>query len=181
MELSWNRDKFLEILAVICSFLYTFLYINGHPICWLFAFVGAAIFVHLCYRKKLIAECGLQLFYLVMAVYGYINMDAKWQLNSWPISKHLLLLGFGSVGMVALAMTLSKYTKAKMPWEDAFTTIFSVIATWVMVNYVHENYLYWIIIDAVSVHLYWKRELYFGSTLYVVYTIMVTAGYFGWT
>ena len=180
MELSWSRDKLLEILAVVCSFLYTFLYIKGLAICWLFAFIGAAIFVYLCYRKKLLAESALQLFYVAMAIYGFLNMDAEWQMNSWPVSKHLFLLGLGSVGMIATAVILKKYTEAELPWEDSFTTVFSIVATWVMVNYVHENYLYWIVIDAVSVHLYWKRKLYFGSLLYVVYTAMVTAGYFGY-
>ena len=82
--------------------------------------------------------------------------------------------------MILSFLFLKKYSKAKMPLEDSFTTVFSIIATLVMVNYVHENYLYWMVIDAVSVHLYWKRELYFGSLLYVVYTALVTAGYFGW-
>lgn len=82
--------------------------------------------------------------------------------------------------MLGCFLLLKKFSDAEMPLEDSFTTVFSLVATWVMVNYVHENYLYWIIIDAVSIHLYWKRELYFGSALFIIYTIMVTAGYFGW-
>lgn len=80
--------------------------------------------------------------------------------------------------MFLTAFGLKKFTKTKLALEDSFTTVFSLIATWVMVNYVHENYLYWIVIDAVSVHLYWKRKLYFGSALFVVYTVLVTLGYF---
>jgi nicotinamide mononucleotide transporter len=117
---------------------------------------------------------------MAMAIYGYFNMESEWQLNSWTISKHILLLSVGFIGMLASGWMLQKFTNSKMPFEDSFTSIFSVVATWVMVNYINENYLYWIIIDAVSVHLYWKREMYYGSLLYVLYTAMVTAGYFGW-
>lgn len=177
--MSWNRDKFIEALAVLFSFLYTLLYIKEQPICWLFALLGASLFVFLCYKKKIFAESGLQLFYVAMAIYGYVNMEADWQLNSWPIFTHVKFLFVGLFGMLAMAWVLRKFTNAKMPLEDSFTTVFSIIATWVMVNYIHENYLYWIVIDAVSIHLYWKREMYFGSILYMVYTAMVTAGYFG--
>lgn len=176
----WTFDRILEIAAVSSSFLYTLLYIQGQPICWAFALVGAAIFVWLCWKKQIIAESLLQLFYVAMAIYGYLKMDAEWSLEHWELSTHLTLILIGIFGMNLSYGLLKKFTKSKMALEDSFTTVFSIIATWVMVNYVHENYLYWMVIDAVSIHLYWKRQLYFGSILYAAYTIMVTAGYFGW-
>lgn len=176
----WSTDRILEVVAVICSFLYTFLYIKGSAWCWLFAFIGSALFTYLCYARKILAESFLQFFYVLMAVYGYLTMESEWQTNVWSWQSHAIWLGIGTIGMFLTAFALKKFTKTKMPLEDSFTTVFSLIATWVMVNYVHENYLYWIVIDAVSVHLYWKRKLYFGSALFVAYTILVTAGYFGW-
>lgn len=179
-KLFWNTKRILEVLAVISSFLYTFLYIQGAAWCWLFAFVGATLFAFLCYRKRLLAESVLQVFYVGMAAYGYLNMDSEWIMTTWNLPTHLGLLGLGTIGMALSLFGLKKFSDAKMPLEDSFTTVFSLVATWIMVNYVHENYLYWIVIDAVSVHLYWKRELYFGSFLFLAYTIMATAGYFCW-
>lgn len=176
----WTFDRILESLAVLSSFLYTFLYINGNSWCWLFAFIGSCLFAHLCFKKRILAESALHLFYVAMAVYGYLNMELEWRMTSWDLSTHLMMIGSGLVGTILSAYLLKRFTGAKMPFEDSFTTVFSVLATWIMVNYVHENYLYWIVIDLVSVHLYWKRELYFGSMLFVLYTVMVTAGYFGW-
>ena len=176
----WTADRILEGLAVLSSFLYTFLYIKGEPLCWLFAFVGAAIFTVLCWKKEIIAESFLQLFYVGMAVYGYLNMDDIWELKQWPLTKHLSLTSIGFVGMLCSYFVLKRFTKSYMPLEDSFTTVFSIVATWVMVNYVHENYLSWMVIDVVSVHLYYKRGMYFGAILFAIYTVMVTAGYFGW-
>jgi nicotinamide mononucleotide transporter len=176
----WTVDRLAESVAVISSFLYTFLYIKVSPWCWLFALVGAIIFTYLCYAKRILAESFLQFFYVVMAIYGYLTMNTEWQMTSWNWQTHMALIGLGVIGMMLSYFGLKKYTAAKMPLEDSFTTIFSLIATWIMVNYVHENYLYWIVIDAVSVHLYWKREMYFGSLLFAAYSLMVTAGYFGW-
>lgn len=175
-----KTNKIAEIAAVASSFLYTFLYIKGNPYCWAFALLGAAIFVVLCYQKKLIAESALQLFYVFMAIYGYATMGNTWQANTWSWGEHLMLIGIGTILMFSMAYLLKKFTSAILPLEDSFTTAFALVATWAMVNYVHENYLYWMVIDAVSIHLYWKRELYFGSALFFVYTLMVTAAYFGW-
>lgn len=117
---------------------------------------------------------------MAMAVYGYLTMEGEWQSNVWNWQLHAKWIATGVLGTLISAFSLLKFTDTKMPLEDSFTTVFSLIATWVMVNYVHENYLYWIVIDAVSVHLYWKRKLYFGAILFAIYTGMVTAGYFGW-
>lgn len=176
----WTSERIYESVAVVSSFLYTLLYIRGSEWCWLFAFVGASIFTYLCYEKRIFAESFLQFFYVVMAIYGYVTMNAEWQTIVWSWQTHATWIAIGTVGTFASAYLLSKFTSSKMALEDSFTTMFGLVATWVMVNYVHENYLYWIAIDLVSIHLYWKRELYFGSALYFAYTILVTAAYFGW-
>lgn len=176
----WTAERWAESVAVISSLLYTFLYIKGSAWCWIFAFVGAAIFTYLCYARRILAESFLQFFYVVMAIYGFLNMNEHWQMTSWDWPTHLALISLGLFGMMASFFVLKRFTDAVMPLEDSFTTVFSLMATWAMVNYVHENYLYWIVIDAVSVHLYWKRRLYFASGLFVIYTLMVTAAYFGW-
>jgi len=175
----WGADRLIEVVAVISSFLYTFLYILGNAWCWGFAAIGSVLFAYLCFRKRILAESFLQLFYIVMAVYGYINMSATWQTGSWPLTHHLIWITIGAAGMLLLFFFLKKATNAAMPLEDSFTTVFSLVATWMMVNYIHENYLYWMVIDAVSIHLYWKRKLYFASVLFAVYLILVVAGYFG--
>ncbi|MBI1286672.1 MAG: nicotinamide riboside transporter PnuC [Flavobacteriales bacterium] len=176
----WSTDRIVEAVAVIASFLYTFLYIKESAWCWPFAFIGSALFTYLCYARRILAESFLQFFYVLMAVYGYMTMGNQWQANVWSWQSHLIWIAIGTVGMFISAFLLKRFTTAQMPLEDSFTTVFSLIATWIMVNYVHENYLYWIVIDLVSVHLYWKRKLYFGSALFVAYTILVTAGYFRW-
>jgi nicotinamide mononucleotide transporter len=73
---------------------------------------------------------------------------------------------------------MKNHTSAKLPYWDAFTTAFALIATWIMVNYIHENWLYWIVIDAVSIWLYAKRKMFIGSALFVLYLLMAIDGYF---
>jgi nicotinamide mononucleotide transporter len=150
----------------------------GNPWCWMFALAGSGIFVYLCFTTRIYAESALHVFYVLMAIYGYLHMDSDWTRQEWNWGQHMLLILIGAILSVALYYVLTRFTSAMLPLTDAFTTAFSLVATWAMVNYVHENYLYWIVIDAVSVYLYWKRHLYFGAALYAVYCVLVTCAYF---
>lgn len=187
MDLSSLRNKifslrFLELLAVVFNLLYTALYIRESIWCWPFAFIGSALFVYLCYSRQLIAETVLQVFYVGFAVYGFITFNGVWGDADWGTMKHMGFIGGGVVLTVLSAVLLRRYTSAKLPLIDSFTTIFSLIATWIMVNYVHENWLYWIVVDTVSIFLYAGRKMYFGAVLFVIYLLLAINGYFelGW-
>ena len=67
-----------------------------------------------------------------------------------------------------------------MPIVDSFTTVFAIIATYMVTKKVLENWLYWIIIDTVSVYLYFSKDLHLTSLLFITYTIIAVFGYFIW-
>ena len=51
----------------------------------------------------------------------------------------------GTIAVAGVGLYLKRKTDAKTPYLDAFTTVFSLIATWLMIHYVHENWLYLIV------------------------------------
>jgi nicotinamide mononucleotide transporter len=67
-----------------------------------------------------------------------------------------------------------------MPLLDSFTTVFSFIATWLVAKRVLENWIYWICIDALTVYLYFSRELNLYALLSLAYTFMAVYGYIQW-
>ena len=67
-----------------------------------------------------------------------------------------------------------------MPLVDTFTTVFSVVATILVIKKVLENWLYWIVIDLVSIFLYFEKDLHLSSILFMIYTIIAIKGYFSW-
>lgn len=170
--------KALEFLAVVFGLAYTVLYAREIVWCWLFAFLGSSIFVYLCYLKRIYAESFLQLFYVLMAVYGYFSTEGDFTPQSWTASSHFWLIVAGVAANAGIGAFLKYKTDSAVPYLDAFTTVFSILATWLMVNYIHENWLYWIVINAVSVWLYYQRQLYFGAILFVIYTIISITAYF---
>jgi nicotinamide mononucleotide transporter len=55
-----------------------------------------------------------------------------------------------------------------------------VVATFMVARKILENWIYWFVIDAVSVYLYLSRELYFTAALFVAYLVMIVFGYRSW-
>ena len=44
-----------------------------------------------------------------------------------------------------------------------------------------ENWWYWLVIDVVSVYIYWSRDLELTAVLFVLYVVMIPFGIVGWT
>ena len=172
--------KFIEALAVVFSLVYTWMYLKGYlPEGYLAAGLGAGLFVFLCGGRKIYAESALQLFYIGMAVYGYnLVLEDDTSSHTLSIHMHILWLSISTLGTVLLGQFLKQSTDAEMPYLDAFTTVFRIVATWLMINLIHENWLYWIVIDSVSIYLYAKRGLKLGSVLFVIYLLLALDGYF---
>jgi nicotinamide mononucleotide transporter len=173
----------LEIAAVLSSLCYTVLISYGIIWCWLFALLASGIFMYICFRRKIFAEVALQIFYMAMAVYGYLNWGNG--LNDSPESLSLTIHFYiisSSLVLIALSgFALRKYSESALPFLDSFTTISSIAATILMIQLYPENWLYWILIDAVSIFLYYKRGLKISAALYALYTLLALNGYLVWS
>jgi nicotinamide mononucleotide transporter len=54
-------------------------------------------------------------------------------------------------------------------------------ATFLVARKVLENWWYWLVIDGVSVFLYWARDLQLTSLLFVAYVALIPFGLAAWT
>ena len=172
----------LELIAVLCQLAYTFLYLKEIDACWPFAIAGSLIFSWICLKKNIPAESLLYIFYVGTALFGWISNANQWQEQTWSMNSHLLLLTVSALAWLALAFYLRARLNSAKPYADSFTTIFSLGATLLMINMIHLNWLWWIVIDLVAVYLYSSRKLYLGSLLYLLYAIMAADGFLkkGW-
>ena len=180
LELNWS---WIESVAVFFSILYVILASKESIWCWGAAAISVSLYIYICFFAQLYAETGLQIFYLFMALYGYYNWNNKnrnLQISEWNISTHLLIVFIGGLLTFLIGFYLTSYTNAKMPIVDAFTTVFSVFATYMVTKKILGNWLYWIVIDLVSSYLYLVRNLEMTALLFMVYTIIAILGYLSW-
>ena len=180
LDFNWS---IIESVAVFFSILYVILAVKEKIWCWGAAAISVILYIYICYTAQLYPETGLQVFYLLMAFYGYYQWnknDSTLQIQQWTTTKHLLILLLGALLTFLMGFYFTIYTNAAMPLVDSFTTVFSVFATYMVTKKVLGNWLYWIVIDAVSVYLYFSRDLHLTSLLFIVYTVIAIFGYFSW-
>ena len=180
LNFNWS---IIESVAVFFSILYVILAAKESIWCWRAAAISVTLYIYIFFSVQLYPETGLQVFYLFMAFYGYYNWNKKeqsLQIIEWNISKHFAVLILGAILTFLMGFYFTTYTNAKMPIVDSFTTVFSIFATYMVVKKILGNWLYWIVIDTVSVYLFYSRDLHLTSLLFMAYTIIAVFGYFNW-
>ena len=175
-----------EALAVALAVAYLVLAIRQNIWCWAAAAVSTLIYLFIMYAANLYMESALQVFYLVMAAYGWFSWrkhadrSKDLQVSTWPLRRHLLAIAI-ILGLVLISgHLLTAYTNAALPHLDSLTTWGAVVATWMVARKILENWLYWFVIDAVSVGLYTSRGLYLTAILFTAYLVMIVIGYRSW-
>ena len=174
----------LEIVAVVAAILYLLLAIRQHISCWLFALVSTAIYVVLFLEARLYMESVLNGFYFGMAVYGFFSWRHGGD-NDLPVTSagwrfHLVAIALLTAGALLNGWVLAAWTDAAYPYIDSLTTWGAIWTTWLVARKILENWWYWLVIDAVSVVIYWSRGLELTALLFVLYLGMIPFGYAAW-
>lgn len=185
----------IEWMAVITSVAYVILAALRSNWCWIFAIVSSGLYVYLCFTALLYLESILQLFYVAMAIVGWYawiqqaklkgqvsgeQKNAQREISLWPWKYHLINIALSGIIALILGYLFDQFTAQKNPYIDAFTTIFSLAATFMVVRKVLENWIYWIAIDLVSIFLYHQRGYSLSAVLYFLFAIIAVIGFFAW-
>ncbi|MEE2700247.1 MAG: nicotinamide riboside transporter PnuC [Bacteroidota bacterium] len=180
IDFNWS---IIETVAVFFSIVYVILATKENIWCWGAATINVLLYIYICYTAQLYPETTLQVFYLLMAFYGFYNwkkQNKALQITEWSISKHLSIIALAAVLVFFMGFYFVIYTDAAMPIIDSFTTVFAVFATYMVTQKIVSNWLYWIVIDTVSIYLYFSRDLHLTALLFFAYTIIAIFGYFKW-
>jgi len=174
-----------EWLAVFSSLLYVILISYKHISAWAFAIISSALYIYVCFQGQLYLESLLNGFFLIMGVYGWFlwaseKTEESNKIIKWRKKAHFLNIGVSLLIVILIGFIFDTYTNQANPYTDSFTSIFSLVATFMVTKKVLENWIYWIIIDSVSVYLFASRELYMTSILFLLYTGIAFFGYFKW-
>lgn len=174
-----------ELFAVIFAILYLLLAIRENIWCWFCAGVSTAIYVSVYFGARLYMESLLNVFYFAMAIYGWFAWRQRQQLEqkvvSWPLKIHVTAALVILACVVVTGSGLDRYTDAAFPYIDSATTFAAVWATFLVARKVLENWWYWLVIDLVSIAIYWSRGLELTAILFVVYVAMIPFGLMNWS
>jgi nicotinamide mononucleotide transporter len=175
-----------EVLAVILAVIYLLLAIRQNIWCWAAAAISTLLYLFIMFEARLYMESVLQLFYLAMAGYGWYQWrqggigGSALAVSTWPWHRHVIATGSVLALVFVSGELLTRYSDAALPFLDSLTTWGAVVATFMVTRKILENWIYWFVIDAVSIVLYLNRELYFTAVLFAAYLVMIIIGYRSW-
>ena len=156
---------------------------------WPVGILNNLAFVILFLGAGLYGETVLQVIFAAVAVYGWYNWirgsAATEGRNDLPIrdaSRNEILLALGAtvVGTAAVAMILTHGTDSQVPWPDAFVLTASLVATYAQAKKIFQHWHVWILIDIVSIPLYFSRGLALTAILYVGFLALCVYGLIDW-
>ena len=182
--LAWSPA---EIAAVLFAVLYLVFAIRQNIWCWFCAGISTALYIWLFFGARLYMESALNVFYFAMAIYGWYSWskgggeDGELPVTKWPVRIHLTALAGIAILVGVTGSWLAANTDAAYPYVDSATTYAAVWATFLVARKVLENWYYWLVIDVVSIFIYWSRDLELTSLLFVAYVIMIPFGIINWT
>ena len=173
-----------EYIAVGLSMAYLLLAIKESLWCWPAAFFSTLIYTIMYWNGALLMESLLNFYYIYIAVFGLVVWRKckaeKLNIKSWSINRHAVLISLTTVAAITIGYVMQNYTHADFAYLDSFTTCFAVVTTYLVAKKVLENWLYWIVIDAASMYLYYEKGYYPTLALFIFYTIMAAWGFKTW-
>lgn len=182
------RDGALEavnVLALLSGVAYAVLAARRNRLCWIAGAVSSASAAFLSAINKLPMQAGLQVFYVLMSAYGWWSWtrqssQGELLIGVWPLRWHLLAGLALALLSLATAWWLRPGGASAWPLLDSLTTWFSLLATWLAARARLENWLYWIVINALMVFLFFAQKVWGMALLSVFLAVIAAAGFIGW-
>ncbi len=198
-------DKILEILGFSVGLLYLWWEYHADWRMWYASMVMPAISMWIYFSKGIYADFAINIYYLVIAVYGFIvwtkghkksnqsdpsdmsdksdlsdKSDQKTPITNIPPRMLLACVAVFLALWVGLYLILNYLTDSTVPIPDAFTTALSIVGMWMLARKYLQQWIAWILVDAVCTCLYWYKGIPLYAILYAIYTVIAFFGYRKW-
>ena len=185
-------DMFLEIIGVITGIVYLWLEYKASIYLWIAGIIMPAIYLFVYYNAGLYADFGINIYYLAIALYGWVawktgftlfgrrEPERELHISHTPRATWMKVTVAYVVAQLSIAYILINYTDSTVPWSDSFTTALSIVGMWMLARKYIEQWWVWCVVDIASCALYTYKGLHFTAILYAVYAIIAIFGYFKW-
>lgn len=146
--------------------------------------INCALLLFLFFEQRLYADAGLQVFFIVLGLQGWLLWLRGRIEQQVPVSRLSIRQGlYGAVATVLLVAGLYFFLvwlKGSIPLFDALITAMSLMAQLLLNLRKLENWLLWIAVDVISIPVYIHKDLYLIAMLYAVFLCMCVYGYWQW-
>lgn len=184
--------SYIELIGTLFGLYSVYFASRANILTWATGIVNEIFLFILFFQVQLYADMFLQLYFLVVTIYGWYNWKTNnaEKINSKINFKNKLLIAatiiilttiFGFL-FLNIHLYLPNYFKIKaaFPIIDSFIMILSIVATILLAKKKIENWYLWIAVDIVCVGLYFKKGIYFLSLEYLIFLGLSLYGLYNW-
>lgn len=180
-----KETGWLQWVAVVFGVAEVLLAKRNNVLLYLAGLIGTSLSIVLLLEAKLYAETLLNLYYIVMSIYGWWFWMKKCNEPPVPITyttrKEWLicaLIIFGGWGI--LYFVLKTYTPSTVPVSDAFVSSTAWAGTWLLAKRKIENWLVLNLSNLFAVPLLFYKDLPLFALLTVFLFVVAIFGYVDW-
>lgn len=186
---TYIEAHWLDITTTLLGLIYIYLEYKASIWLWFVGFAMQVLGIVLYYQNGLYADCGMEVYYIAMTIYGFITWKfvkgKKKGQTELPIThfKKSLILPWIVATLViwgCIWWMLVTKTDSSVPVADSFTTALSIVGIWALARKYLEQWIIWIVIDIVTCALYFYKGIPFKASLYGLYVIIAIFGYIKW-
>jgi nicotinamide mononucleotide transporter len=194
-ETFWHNllnTSWLEFTAVVFGLLSVWFAKQEKILVYPTGIISVVLYIFICFKVKLYADAGINLFYFVMSVYGWYCWAVKKNqpiLHITSCSKRdwLFSIGLFVVSLLVIIILLKifkkddiEYWSTLVPYIDTFVTSVFIVGMWMMARKKIENWILWIIGDAISIPLFIYKGLAFSGFQFMIFLVLAGMGYASW-
>jgi nicotinamide mononucleotide transporter len=189
--------SYLEFFGTILNIVSVYLVSKNKILNWPIGIVASVLFMFLFWQIQLYSDFTEQIYYIITGFWGWFAWSTNRQVNSnlnIEISKiekseYLKYFSIVTVGSIFMGYFMTNIDKiftfitlepASYPYLDAFTTVLSFLATYLLIIRKIESWYIWIFVDVIAIWLYFVKGVVFVSLLYVVFLCLASFGLINW-
>lgn len=170
----------LGVWMVLCN-------LRVNPLAWPLAIASSALYGLVFWNARLYGDATLQLLFIAVALWGWWQWLRGTQDDGRALAVRYLSsrqrgLALGAVALLwpATGLLLRHGTDTDVPWWDAFPTAGSVVATVLLARKHVENWIGWVVVNAVAIGLFAYKTLWLTVGLYALFLLLALAGWRAW-
>ena len=188
MMLTYLSEHWLDILTTVLGLIYIWLEYRASIALWVVGIIMPALDTWLYWTHGLYGDAGMAVYYTLAAVYGFYiwkfkktrKLKQSLPIIHMPRRQYLPVMLFFLLAWGAIYYVLMNWTNSTVPLLDSFTNALSFVGLWALARKYLEQWLFWIVVDAVCCYLYIQKDIPFKAILYGLYVVIAIAGYYKW-
>jgi nicotinamide mononucleotide transporter len=150
-----------------------------------FGLAMVALYFFVFFEARLYSDALLQIFFFAVQLYGWWNWVRASGAGEVPVAvltprARLFWIAGTAAASLVWGLGMARYTDAAAPLIDAAVAGTSIAAQILMARRRIENWVLWILVDAVAIGLYASRDLYATSALYALFLLLSILGLISW-